>query len=71
MQTYFIINKTVGRSKPVFPHVFVIQPHRVFFSLTVVALDAKVPRRDRDGPSEELSEESDSRVLVRVTIFGD
>lgn len=71
MQTYFIINKMVGRSKPVLSHVFLIQPHRVFFSLAVVALDAKVPRRDSDGPSEELSEESDSRVFVRVAIFGD
>lgn len=71
MQTYFIINKTVGRSKPVFCHVFSIQPHRPFFSWTVVALDAKVPRRDSDGPSEELSDVSESREIVRLAIFGD
>ena len=71
MQTYFIIKKMVGRSKPVFCHVFSIQPHRPFFSGTVVALDAKVPRRESEGLSEELSESTESRALVRLAILSD
>lgn len=63
--TYLIISKMVGRSSPVFCHIFLARPEKDRLSLLVADL-ACVSRRDNGG----LSEFSESRELVREAIAG-
>jgi hypothetical protein len=58
METYFIINKTVGRSNPVFPQIFLTNPTKVCFSLG-----------GSSCASGESNEDADWREVVRDAIF--